>query len=112
MSTDIDRNAYLRNSFRILILAYYFLHRVALTKVHGSSEYFAFEVFESLNTSGETLNAYETLKPLVIKDLDLNYNTSPIKQTIDAIDKICFFILFFVFRLIICFFIIICNCCM
>jgi len=88
MSTDIDRNAYLRNSFRILILAYYFLHRVALTKVHGSSEYFAFEVFESLNTSGEPLNAYETLKPLVIKDLDLNYNTSPIKQTIDAIDKI------------------------
>ena len=88
ISTDNDRNSYFKNSFRILIFAYYFLHRVALTKVHGSSEYFAFEVFESLNTSGEPLNAYETLKPLVIKELDLNYNTSPIKQTIDAIDRI------------------------
>jgi hypothetical protein len=88
MSSDEDKNVYIRNSFRLLIFSYYFLHRVALTKVHGSSEYFAFEVFESLNTSGEPLNAYETLKPLVIKDLDLNYNTSPIKQAIDAIDKV------------------------
>jgi len=76
------------NRFRLSIFAYYFLHRVALTKVHGDSEYFAFEVFESLNTSGEPLNAYETLKPLVIKELGVAYNTSQHRDAIDSIDRI------------------------
>ncbi len=76
------------NRFRLSIFAYYFLHRVALTKVHGDSEYFAFEVFESLNTSGEPLNAYETLKPLVIKELGTSYNASQHRVAIDFIDRI------------------------
>jgi hypothetical protein len=74
--------------FGLSIFAYYFLHRVALTQVHGDSEYFAFEVFESLNTSGEPLNAYETLKPLVIKELGASYNASQQRVAIDSVDRI------------------------
>jgi len=51
----------------LLVFNHYFLHRVAITVVRGMSEDIAFEVFESLNTSGEPLNAFETFKPGVIR---------------------------------------------
>ncbi len=88
LSNESDQGITFSNRFRLAIFAYYFLHRVALTKVHGDSEYFAFEVFESLNTSGEPLNAYETLKPLVIKELGISYNSSQHRAAIDSIDRI------------------------
>jgi len=88
LSDDSDAGVTFTNRFRLSIFAHYFLHRVALTKVHGDSEYFAFEVFESLNTSGEPLNAYETLKPLVIKELGVSYGPSQQRDSIDAIDRI------------------------
>ncbi len=50
----------------ILLLASYTLTRVALTVVKGKNEDYAFTVFESLNTTGEPLTAYETFKPKVV----------------------------------------------
>lgn len=88
LDSDSDDAIAFINRFRLSIFAHYFLHRVALTRVQGDSEYFAFEVFESLNTSGEPLNAYETLKPLVIKELGNSYNQSQQRNNIDNIDRI------------------------
>ena len=83
-----ENSFYYQKIFNISIFAYYFLNRVALTQLNGTSEYFAFEVFESLNTTGEPLNAYETLKPLVIKDFGATYANSLAKIHIDKIDKV------------------------
>ena len=51
---------------QLLLIASYTLNRVALTVVRGKNEDYAFTVFESLNTTGEPLTAYETFKPRVV----------------------------------------------
>jgi len=50
----------------LTLLANYTLTRVALTVVRGKNEDYAFTVFESLNTTGEPLTAFETFKPRVV----------------------------------------------
>jgi hypothetical protein len=55
---------------RLCVFTQYMLHRVALTVVNGQTENFALEVFQSLNTTGKPLNAYETFKPSVIRKID------------------------------------------
>ena len=54
--------------FRLLIFARFVLHRVAITVVIARSEDYAFDMFESLNTTGEPLTAFETFKPRVIRE--------------------------------------------
>lgn len=51
---------------RLVLIASYALNRVALTVVRGKNEHYAFSVFESLNTTGEPLTAFETFKPRVV----------------------------------------------
>lgn len=51
---------------QLVLIACYALGRVALTVVRGKNEDFAFTIFESLNTTGEPLTAYETFKPRVV----------------------------------------------
>ena len=51
---------------QLVLLASYTLGRVALTVVRGKNEDYAFTIFESLNTTGEPLTAYETFKPRVV----------------------------------------------
>ncbi|MFN9030839.1 MAG: hypothetical protein ACK54C_16140 [Betaproteobacteria bacterium] len=51
---------------QLTLLASYVLNRVALTVVRGKNEDYAFTVFESLNTTGEPLTAFETFKPRVV----------------------------------------------
>ncbi len=51
---------------RLLLFSRYLLERVALTVVRPTNEDMAFDVFESLNTTGEPLNAVETFKPRAI----------------------------------------------
>lgn len=43
----------------------YLLDRVAFTKVVSTDENYAFDIFEALNSTGEPLTAFETLRPLV-----------------------------------------------
>ena len=52
---------------RFLILARYLNHRVAIAVVETKNENDAFDMFEALNTTGEPLTAFETLKPKVIE---------------------------------------------
>jgi hypothetical protein len=55
------------NLLRFLIFARYLNHRIAVTIVTAKNEKDAFDMFESLNTTGEPLTAFETFKPKVIE---------------------------------------------
>lgn len=66
-----DQVSSLENAYRLCVFGRYFLSRVAMTTVHGENEGLAYDVFDSLNTSGEPLNAYETFKPYVLRRLNL-----------------------------------------
>lgn len=51
---------------RIMLFSYYLLKSVILTRVETGDEDSAFDIFDSLNTTGEPLTAIETFKPRVI----------------------------------------------
>ncbi len=51
---------------RLVMFAAYGLNRIALTVVQGKDEDYAFTIFESLNTTGEPLTAFETFLPRVV----------------------------------------------
>lgn len=51
---------------RLVMFAAYTLNRIALTVVQGKDEDYAFTIFESLNTTGEPLTAFETFHPRVV----------------------------------------------
>ncbi|HUW34113.1 MAG TPA: DUF262 domain-containing HNH endonuclease family protein [Planctomycetota bacterium] len=51
---------------RLVMFAAYSLNRIALTVVQGKDEDYAFTIFESLNTTGEPLTAFETFRPRVV----------------------------------------------
>ncbi len=58
---------------RLAMLASFFLDKVAIAEVRVSREDFAFDLFESINTTGVPLTAYETFRPLFIKDETLEF---------------------------------------
>lgn len=71
----------------LLLYANFVLQRVAVTAVQGRNEQYAFEVFESLNTTGEPLTAYETFTPRVVRAEGLEeYGNSVSKRAIDRIE--------------------------
>lgn len=71
---------------RLLILAAYTLNRIALTVVRGKDEDYAFTIFESLNTTGEPLTAFETFKPRVVSIEGLKqYENSVERNYIDYV---------------------------
>ena len=51
---------------RIMLFSHYLLKSVILTRVEAKDEDSAFDIFDSLNTTGEPLTAIETFKPRVI----------------------------------------------
>lgn len=51
---------------RLVMFGAYALNRIALTVVQGKDEDYAFTIFESLNTTGEPLTAFETFLPRVV----------------------------------------------
>ncbi|OTG78520.1 hypothetical protein B9T23_00010 [Acinetobacter terrae] len=77
----------------LVFYARYVLHRVVLTVVKGKNEDYAFTIFESLNTTGEPLTAFETFKPRVVNAVGLaNYEQSEAKTLMDEIaDYLCVF---------------------
>lgn len=70
------------------IFCKYILNRVALTVVRGKNEDYAFTIFESLNTTGEPLTAFETFKPKVVNAEGLDkYENSNARKIIDEISE-------------------------
>ena len=52
---------------RLILFASYMMRCVVLTRVETDDENLAFDIFDALNTTGESLTAVETLKPRVIQ---------------------------------------------
>ncbi|MCY3557406.1 MAG: DUF262 domain-containing HNH endonuclease family protein [Chloroflexi bacterium] len=73
--------------FRLVVFARFALHRVVVTVVTARSEDYAFDMFESLNTTGEALTAFETFKPQVVgHEGQDQYLHSDLKHYIDRIE--------------------------
>lgn len=73
---------------RLIFFANFVLNRICLTVITAKNEDYAFDIFESLNTTGEPLTALETFKPKVIYWKDLSkYEESKEKQLMDNIDS-------------------------
>ena len=86
--SDDFRCASFRQLLRIVILARYLNHRTAFTVVTTDNEDDAFDMFESLNTTGEPLTAFETFKPKIIESEGLdNYRTSKSFRLITGIER-------------------------
>lgn len=68
----------------LLFFAKFALERITLVVVTATTEDFAFDVFEALNTTGQPLTAIETFTPKVVQSVTLaNYNASEEKRQID-----------------------------
>jgi len=79
-----ESNEQYKELTRIILLANFILDRIAITIVTAKNEDYAFDMFESLNTTGEPLTAFETFKPRVIYSENLqNYESSKSFQYID-----------------------------
>jgi hypothetical protein len=74
--------------FRLLLLSRYTNHRMAFTIVTTKGEDDAFNMFEALNTTGEPLTAFETLKPKIIaSEVMAEYAKSPSFQHVSAVES-------------------------
>jgi hypothetical protein len=81
-----DRDPWFDSLLQLVLLSAYVLHRVALTVILGKNEDYAFSIFESLNTTGEPLTAYETFVPRVNRAEGLeNYMHSESHSLLDEI---------------------------
>lgn len=63
---QIEGNDNYKQLLRLVLFSNFVLDRVAVTIVTAKNEDYAFDMFESLNTTGEPLTAFETFKPRVI----------------------------------------------
>lgn len=73
---------------RLLGLAKFTLNHVTIVSVEASSEDFAFDVFEALNSTGQPLTAIETFVPLVVQKVGVAaYEKSREKALLDTIIK-------------------------
>lgn len=84
----LEENPKFFNLYRFLAFVAFVLHRVCLTVIIAKKEDYAFEIFESLNTTGTPLTAYETFKPLVIESVQMkDYPLSQEKKELDKVDE-------------------------
>lgn len=61
------------------------LERITLVVVQATTEDFAFDVFEALNTTGQPLTALETFVPKVVQSVGMShYNSSEEKKQLDV----------------------------
>ena len=86
-STDDPVHEHYCNLVRLTAFGRYLNHRTAITVVTTKDEEDAFDIFEALNTTGEPLTAFETLKPKVIAVERLaDYKRSPSHEAIATIE--------------------------
>ena len=75
---------------QISTFIHYLFERACLSIVQPSSEEWAFDIFQSLNSTGTPLTAIETFKPLVINTHNQNqtipYQGSTIESHVDSVD--------------------------
>ena len=73
---------------RLVLFANFLMNRTYVVVVSGVNEDYAFDMFESLNTTGEPLTAFETFRPRVIEDEGLpEYRKSPSRKFLTRIEN-------------------------
>lgn len=90
-----DGDLNLLSFLRLTSFSAYFLNNVIITQVEAKEEKYAFDIFDSLNTTGEPLTAIQTFKPIVIKSIgeekyvgsEANEYFSAIENYIDQFDS-------------------------
>ncbi len=65
--SDIVSNSDSHGLVRLMLFSHYVLKSVVLMRIETSDENAAFDIFDSLNTTGEPLTAIETFKPQVMR---------------------------------------------
>lgn len=68
---DISDNADKKEIFILLLVLRFVLLRVFVADIVAKKEEYAFEMFDSLNTTGDPLTAFETFKPKVVEYVGL-----------------------------------------
>ncbi len=72
------------NLVSLLFFAKFALERITLVVVTATTEDFAFDVFEALNTTGQPLTALETFVPKVVQSVGMTkYNSSEEKRQLE-----------------------------
>ena len=74
--SDVASNSDSSGLIRLMLFSHYVLKSVILTRVETNDEDAAFDIFDSLNTTGEPLTAIETFKPRVMSFERENKNPS------------------------------------
>jgi len=73
---------------RLVGFARFILDRVAVTSVASMNERYAFDIFEALNTTGEPLTAFDTFRPLVIREEGAQtFPGSPAELALRSVDN-------------------------
>lgn len=84
-STSTD----LAQCLRTLLFSRFMLERLALTQINAKDESYAFELFDSLNTTGEPLTAFETFVPIIAQEEGLDsYPSSPSYRDVSVTNRI------------------------
>ena len=68
---EIADNADKKEIFILLLVLRFVLLRVFVADIAAKKEEYAFEMFDSLNTTGDPLTAFETFKPKVVESVGL-----------------------------------------
>ncbi len=73
---------------RVLLLSSYMLHRVQLVCIVTDSVHYAYSIFDSLNTTGDPLTAYEAFRPRVFKFFGFpgRFSRSEVKTILKELD--------------------------
>ena len=83
-----EGNEDFKQLIRLVLLANFLMERVTVTVVSTDNEDYAFDMFESLNTTGEPLTAFETFKPKVIETETLTkYENSPSRAFMKPVEE-------------------------
>ncbi len=83
----IDNNPDVKKIFVLLLVFRFVLQRVFVADIVAKKEEYAFEMFDSLNTTGDPLTAFETFKPKVVEYVGLEgYFDSKSKKYMEQIE--------------------------
>lgn len=81
--------AELGQCLRLMLFCRFMLDRMVLTQINAKDETYAFDLFDSLNSTGEPLTAFETFVPLVVQFEGIEpYPTTPSYESITLTSKL------------------------
>jgi uncharacterized protein with ParB-like and HNH nuclease domain len=85
---EVANNSDKKEIFVLILILRFVLQRVFVADIVAKKEEYAFEMFDSLNTTGDPLTAFETFKPKVVECIGLEgYFDSNSKKYMERIEE-------------------------